>query len=353
MDPFSDEALSAIFKLSSRNPAYIGARESTVLEFKESFSFAGLPDYARVMASFANTHGGYIVFGVKDKPREPIGIPADDFENLDTARATGELNQTFSPEIHWTHCVHEWCGTAFGLIYTYEHHRKPVVATINRGDAIQAGDILYRYNGRTQRIEFGELAEIIEARVATERESWRHLFERVAAIGPEKAAVINGDAAGLQTMERPLLIDEKALEGYELKEGSEAAKEAQPLLSVRRQAYPAPVIAYRNVTRTVAEDRHRLRPSDVCRKVRNAIGKEFRPGSEHLKAWRYHKVRPWGPPDALPFKNHYCEYKEYPRTYRYSEQWLDSLVAEYEVDENYERLSGLPIEFEGPGEPWA
>ena len=44
------------------------SRESTWLEFKESYGFASLGKYLKSFAAYANTRGGYIVFGVANNP---------------------------------------------------------------------------------------------------------------------------------------------------------------------------------------------------------------------------------------------------------------------------------------------
>ena len=63
-NPLSSDALSKIFKKSSRNPDLIGTNEGICVEYKESFGWKSLSEYFRAMAAFANRDGGYIVFGV-------------------------------------------------------------------------------------------------------------------------------------------------------------------------------------------------------------------------------------------------------------------------------------------------
>src|SRR5262245_51164384 len=55
---------------------YLRHREGQELEFKEQFNLAGLADYFRDFAAFANNRGGYLIFGVQDSPRIPIGLSA-------------------------------------------------------------------------------------------------------------------------------------------------------------------------------------------------------------------------------------------------------------------------------------
>ena len=75
-------------------------RESQYLEFKESFNFAGLADYFHDFAGFANNKGGYLIFGVKDRPkRELIGLKTNaiaQFDKLDPEKISGYLLDIFS-----------------------------------------------------------------------------------------------------------------------------------------------------------------------------------------------------------------------------------------------------------------
>lgn len=72
MNKISQEAINELLKLKADNTLY--HRENSTLEFKEQFNFAGLADYLKDFAAFANNNGGYLIFGVKDKPRTLIGM---------------------------------------------------------------------------------------------------------------------------------------------------------------------------------------------------------------------------------------------------------------------------------------
>ena len=67
-------------------------REGQELEFKEQFNLSGLADYFRDFAAFANNKGGYLIFGVKDIPRIPIGLTLtsrEQFEKIDPEKISG------------------------------------------------------------------------------------------------------------------------------------------------------------------------------------------------------------------------------------------------------------------------
>ena len=80
INPLSQSHLLKIFKKSSRNPNLIGTNEGVTIEYKESFGWKSLSDYLKAMASFANRDGGYIIFGVKDKPHELLGLQGQALE---------------------------------------------------------------------------------------------------------------------------------------------------------------------------------------------------------------------------------------------------------------------------------
>jgi hypothetical protein len=174
------------------------SRESNTVEFKQSFNAANTAKYAKTMAAFANHRGGYIIFGVKDSPREIIGIKGNNFENLEQERFTGAVNSLFSPSMEWE------CGSititnsnttsekVFGWIYTEEAERKPIIAQkVDSGEKISSGDIFYRYRAKNEKIKFAEMNRIIDERIAKEREQLLRLFEVIRKSGTASLGIIN------------------------------------------------------------------------------------------------------------------------------------------------------------------
>ncbi|MFC1856547.1 RNA-binding domain-containing protein [Thermodesulfobacteriota bacterium] len=74
-------------------PAFLDQPESRRLEFKEAFPKGD--QVAQTAVAFANGAGGRIVFGVKDSPRQVIGIPDD---------------QLFKTEERITNCIFDLCA---------------------------------------------------------------------------------------------------------------------------------------------------------------------------------------------------------------------------------------------------
>ena len=132
--PLSVDVLTTIFRTSKKDPLRIINRESISIEFKESYNHGGMAQYFKTIASFANNVGGYIIFGVGDRPRRLLGIAGKSlqlFESLNVEVFTKNLLDYFAPEIKWDHCTFEYKGMSFGVIYVFELKNKPCICKKN------------------------------------------------------------------------------------------------------------------------------------------------------------------------------------------------------------------------------
>ena len=145
------------------NSGNLKSRESNTVEFKESFNKNSMAKYAKTLAAYSNNRGGYIIFGIKDNPRQIIGLKNNNFENLNQEQFTDAINSLFAPAIEWE------CGTLaiqmtvkqvpdtfgesetkvienkIGWIYAAESEQKPIVAQkTDNGEKIVSGDVYYR-----------------------------------------------------------------------------------------------------------------------------------------------------------------------------------------------------------------
>lgn len=184
------------------------SRESNTVEFKESFNKNSTAKYAKTMAAYANNRGGYIIFGVKDNPREVVGLKNTNFENLSQEQFTEAINSLFSPAIDWEcGCFISQMGRTeasgeevestieekkIGWIYAEEAGQKPIVAQkANDGEKIVSGDVYYRYRARSQKIRYAEMQRIIEERLAKEREGLLKLFEVIRKSDTANLGIVN------------------------------------------------------------------------------------------------------------------------------------------------------------------
>jgi len=128
----------AIFSYHSRISNRLTSRESSWLEFKESFNWENKSKYAKTMAAFANNKGGYIVFGVQNNPKNLVGLKNDKFESFDESKITEYLNGAFSPEIKFEKFSLEISSKSVGILYTYQSEFLPIVCTRNDVDMKEA-----------------------------------------------------------------------------------------------------------------------------------------------------------------------------------------------------------------------
>lgn len=235
MTPLSDISLSRIFKKSTRNPNLIGTNEGTTIEYKESFGWKSLSDYLKAMASFANREGGYIIFGVKDKPHEMLGLQdqaLERFTNIDNQEWTTNLKEHFAPEIVWEKTIYIFEEKKYGIIYTYPAKEKPVICKKDAGELRKAA-IYYRYNSQNSEIEYPELHSIIEQEKQKINEQWMKTIRQIGDTGIAKTAILDLQSGKMTGTNTTLYIDENLLNDIEfVQEGSFVETGGNPALKV-------------------------------------------------------------------------------------------------------------------------
>lgn len=199
--------MSVIFKIKNNR---LISRESTTLEFKETFNWNSRDKYAKTLAAFANRKGGYIIFGIKNKPHELIGLKNDNFDSKDPATISTFFNEYFSSELDWKSFIHEINGLKFGLLYVYESQNKPVICKKN-SRALSEGAIYYRYNGKSKTIKYDELIMILNQ----EKQKYLSmLFEemsKIIQIGINNVAIMDILEGKIHGKSGTMVIDESLI----------------------------------------------------------------------------------------------------------------------------------------------
>ena len=193
---------------------YLKARESTSLEFKENFVFGNIAKYFKTIASFANTKGGILLFGIKDSPRTPIGVNRTKFDEIQQEKISTNLIEYFSPQIMWDLGIVSSGDNHFGYIKILESDNKPVICKKTSGKILKNGEIYYRYRGQSKVIEFSELKSIQDEIRKKERLLWMKHIERISKIGPQNVAFIDLFEGALESgaSNRQLVIEPKLME---------------------------------------------------------------------------------------------------------------------------------------------
>ena len=216
----SSEVLTSIFRTSPKDEYRIINREGTTMEFKESYNHGSMAQYFKAMASFANNSGGYILFGVGDKPRRLLGLREKSlcqFEELKVEEFTKSLVEYFSPEIKWEHCTFEFRNMSFGVIYVYPLTRKPCICkkhydAQNAKYSLKEGDIYYRYGGRSEKIRYSELAAIIDESRKNEEKQWLEFAKKAVRIGVSNAALLDLKTGNLSGKGGAIVLDNELLD---------------------------------------------------------------------------------------------------------------------------------------------
>lgn len=238
------EIINDLLKIKDDGNLY--RRESQYLEFKESFNLAGLADYYRDFAAFANNKGGYLIFGVKDRPkRELIGLSEraiEQFDKLDPETVTGHLLEIFKGDIEWEHDIFRINELSFGAFYIHQSGIKPIICAKDEGkdQVLKNGEIYFRYGGRTQKILAAELEAIINQRVEQTNNQWMDLVQKIGRSGPANAAILDTEKGIIEKKDSQILVvDEELVKGIKwIKEGEFKEKKGAKTLKLVGEVSP-------------------------------------------------------------------------------------------------------------------
>jgi len=202
--------------LRTTEAGFLFHREGQELEFKEQFNFAGLADYLRDFAAFANNKGGYLIFGITNSPRRLAGLSRtalEQFERIDPERISGSILEGFSSDILWEQATIPIDELSFGIFRIYEARNKPIIAKKDEGkdNIIKNGEIYYRYGGRTQKIQYAELESIINKRIKQNNDQWLDLMKKIGKAGVNNAAILNTEESVIEKDDLKILVIDEDL----------------------------------------------------------------------------------------------------------------------------------------------
>ena len=268
MNPLDESELFKIFKTSTEYPDRLIKREDRNHEFKTSFNIANAATYLKTIAAFANNEGGYIIFGVQDKPHIMLGLDEkglNRFSTLPVEKFTQIMHDYFSPDIEWTNCIYEYRNLSFGIIYIYPAKVKPIICkksydcSTEQKYSLKESDIYYRYGGRTERIKYPELQRIIDEKRAIEERQWMRFLFDAARVGVENACIIDLTKGEISGAGGRIVIDDDLLKKISfIKEGEFVEKAGAPTLRLIGNVQPIEtgkmvVAATKNVIKAIEQ----------------------------------------------------------------------------------------------------
>lgn len=264
--------------LRCRPDKHLYHREGQELEFKEQFNFSNLAEYLKDFAGFANNRGGIIIFGVKDSPRLRVGLSEKSeklFDNIDPARLSGELLDSFSGKIDWEHDILSLDGMVFGFMVVRRAEVRPVVTKKDLGSSqeLKSGEIYYRYGGRTQKIQYAELENIIAARIKENNKQWIDLVSKIGSAGPENAAILNTEKSLIEKGEaQALMIDDSLIPKIKfVKEGEFVETGGSTALKLVGDVVPVNQIEVVKKVKESLTSRYPLSATELAREVKKRL----------------------------------------------------------------------------------
>lgn len=210
-------------------------REKKDLEFKQNYNFGAIRDGSlpKSIAAFANADGGVFIFGIKDKPREPIGLSNDNFEKIEIEKITNFLNEHFSPEIIFNIESFSSDGKNYGVFIITASRNKPVVC-IKNAKYLSEGDIYYRYSARSDKIKYPELKKLLDQRKEEEQKKWMEHIQNIAKIGVENVTLMDIYKGKIfHNQDKQIIVDSNLLQNINfIREGKFVEKEGAPALKL-------------------------------------------------------------------------------------------------------------------------
>ncbi|WP_158213890.1 helix-turn-helix domain-containing protein [Sphingopyxis bauzanensis] len=255
LDAMDEKMLRSFFAKDANGVWRCTAGETDEFECKEGFSLRNFSKPLRTIAGFANNRGGYLFFGVKDKPLgfAVSGLADGRFTDTDQNKFSQTIRSVLEPTPRFRVASLKLDAMTVGVIHVEPHSAKPVIASKTEGDVAE-GAIYFRYSGETKAICYADLRTILDERDQRSREAILPMVQRLLELGPKDAMVANLADGQLEDGGRPILIDPQSLERIKfIREGEFDEVDGAPTLRVigDAQTVPAEILA---PVRTVREE---------------------------------------------------------------------------------------------------
>lgn len=233
LDAMDEKILRSFFDKDPNGVWRCTTGETDEFECKEGFSLRNFSKPLRTIAGFANNRGGYLFFGVKDKPLgfAVSGLADDRFTATDQNKFSQTIRSVLEPTPRFRVASLKLDTMTIGVIHVEPHSAKPVIASKTEGDVAE-GAIYYRYPGETKAICYADLRAILDERDQRSREAILPMVQRLLELGPKDAMVANLADAQLEGGTRPIIIDQQLVDRikfirdgeFDEKEGAETLR---------------------------------------------------------------------------------------------------------------------------------
>lgn len=228
------ETLKELIKFDATSLA-VTSRESKHREYKEDLIVADLSDYTKTLAAFGNARGGYILFGVSNRPRQIVGTTSD----IDEAQWVDRLRQDFDPEIPIAIRRYSVAGVNVLAVGCDQAAGRPVVCKRGRSksvagrdgkqrdiEVIREGSIYYRYAGQSRTIGYSELVQLIAEREERRIKAFMDTINVIQRVGVDRTGILKMSeesssifmtpetAKGLSLIDKGRLVEKRGAPAY-------------------------------------------------------------------------------------------------------------------------------------------
>ncbi len=192
-------------------------REGQTIEFKLTFEWNSnewKAAYLKTIAAFANSKGGYLIFGIDKKPHKLVGCSG--FDNVDVAHIVDSIQKYFHCDIPVEKELAIINGKEIGIIAVHECPGKPVICIKDGQNSknqfvLREGLIYYRYAGKSSEIKSGDLINLIEGAKEKINQKWISTLSHITSAGISNIGVVNTATGLLNLSNSSFLISEEIL----------------------------------------------------------------------------------------------------------------------------------------------
>lgn len=213
--------------------------EDDFFEFKKSLHSGknGIDKmYLKTAAGFANNKGGVIIFGVDPNTQALLGIKKE-FEGFDNKLVTAIFSQFLDGINSYFFYTEYFTDKLIGFLCINQPSIKPVIVKNSynvEGTTYNAGDIYFRYPGEDRKILPSDLREMMTTEVNRHANRLISQMERLVAIGPSNAAIIDSSTGEIDANGAKLTLAPELLSGLNLiMEGRFVEKDGAPAYVIK------------------------------------------------------------------------------------------------------------------------
>ncbi len=227
--------------IKEENSFVTSLRESDVLEFKQSFmgnDQAMDKSYLKTIAAFANTKGGFIIFGIEPLTHKLVGIK-NKYLDYDNKNVSETINTNLDGSFNYLFHAFIFENILLAILYIGKAHHPPIILKQQTEDSYE-GSIFFRYPGMSRRILAGDLRKLLTDEIQSRIDNIFQKAKFIANSVDSNIALLNSDTGELEGIsdKTRLFLDKQVLDRLNLiKEGQFVEKDGSPAYIIKGEIF--------------------------------------------------------------------------------------------------------------------